>query len=132
MAGALTAVVGALRRGGRVDRLDRLAALRLAGVRVGDVRTNVGAVIAVRASRANGRVVVTVMSGWDVDTDRAERVMSRVLHRGREHVGSRESNSTGCEADNRGRGQQLESCPAHRRAACRAHVLEHAARDTGT
>jgi hypothetical protein len=118
MAGTLTAVVGALRSGGRVDRLDRLAALRLAGVRIGAVRTNVGAVIAVRASRASSRVVVAVVSGWDVHTDLVERVVSHGLHRGREHVGSRESNSTRCEADNRGRGQQLESCPAHLRAAC--------------
>jgi len=116
MTGTLTAVARALGSGRRVDRLHGFATLGLAGIRVTAVRANVSAVIGVRASRANGRVVVAVVSGWDIDTNRVEGAVSHVLHRGREDVGSRESNSTGCEAGNRHRGQQLESPAAQLRA----------------
>jgi hypothetical protein len=132
MTGTLTAVVGATGSGRRVDRLHGFATLGLAGIRVAAVRTNVGAVVGVRAARTNGRVVVAVVSGWDVDTDRIQGAVRCVLHRRREDVGRGESNSTRCETRDRHRGQQLESRSAQLRAGARAHMFEHTVSDAGT
>ena len=61
----------------RAHRLDRLAARRLARVRIALVRTDVGAVIGVRTARANGRVVVADVPGRDVHADRVECAVRR-------------------------------------------------------
>jgi hypothetical protein len=91
---------------------------------------DIGTVVAVRAPGTHGRVVVPVVPGRDMYTERIECAVCDTLHRRRQYVGGCQPDAARDKAGDRGRGHQLEARPARLPSPGCAQACERPVGDT--